>query len=87
VAARVALSVGFYRPFTKAKKLHCPMLLLICQEDGVAPPEAARKAAGLGGDKVEVHEFPINHFDIYQPPHLDEALDLMTTFLKKHLLD
>ncbi|MEE4380184.1 MAG: alpha/beta hydrolase, partial [Candidatus Competibacteraceae bacterium] len=85
ISARTALAVPLYRPVSVAAKLHCPLLMLICEQDAVAPTSAAFKVAERGGEKVEVHRFPIGHFDIYQGEHYERALALMTDFLLRSL--
>jgi len=85
VSARTALAVPLYRPVSIASQLHCPLLMLICEQDTVAPTRAAFKVAERGGDKVEVHRFPIGHFDIYQGAHYEQAQALMTDFLQRSL--
>lgn len=43
----------------------CPALLLLCEQDTVAPMAAAEKAAALM-PQSEVRRYPVGHFDIYQ---------------------
>ena len=45
VAARSALRVGFYRPGRFAPRIECPLLVVAYDDDGVAPPEPAVRAA------------------------------------------
>jgi pimeloyl-ACP methyl ester carboxylesterase len=46
VAARSAIRVGFYRPARFASHIECPLLVLAYDQDGVAPPAPAVRAAG-----------------------------------------
>jgi pimeloyl-ACP methyl ester carboxylesterase len=45
VAARSAIRVGFYRPGRFATQIRCPLLVVAYDDDGVAPPEPAVRAA------------------------------------------
>jgi pimeloyl-ACP methyl ester carboxylesterase len=84
-AARLALTLPLYRPVTEAKNLRCPMLLLVCDHDAVVPIDPALRAAEEGGPLVELHRFPVEHFEIYQGQHLERARELMVTFLRRVL--
>ena len=85
ISARTALFVSFYRPVTVAPKIRCPTLLLVCDDDSVAPASAALAVAELGGEHVELHRYPIGHFDIYHGEHRERALSDMVEFLRRHL--
>jgi len=84
VAARIALFVSLYRPVREAHRVACPLLMLVCDEDTVAPVSAALAAAGRA-PHCELHRFPIGHFDIYEGEHHERALALMTDFLRRNL--
>jgi uncharacterized protein len=45
IAARSAIRVGFYRPGRFAARIQCPLLVLAYEDDGVAPPGPAIRAA------------------------------------------
>ncbi len=85
VAARIALRVGLYRPITAAKRIGCPLLVCICNEDVVTPPAAAAKAAARA-PRGELRRYPGGHFDIYVPPLFERAVADQTAFLARHLL-
>lgn len=86
VTARTSLSIASYRPVTLARRLHCPLLLLVCDNDDVAPARAAVVVAEIGAERVEMHRFPIGHFDIYQGADFARALEVMVAFLRRHLV-
>lgn len=65
VAARVALLLPLFRPTTRAGKVACPALVQICDDDTVAPADAAAKAAKKMPEGTVKH-YPLGHFDIYQ---------------------
>ena len=65
MAARLALTLALYRPRAYASRVKCPMLILACKTDSVAPASAALAAARLAGPKAELIEYDFGHFDIY----------------------
>jgi uncharacterized protein len=81
VCARTALEVGLNRPITFAGRLACPMLMQVGSNDRVAPPEAARRTAGKAGQRAQLREYPIDHFDVYQGPWQQRALADQLDFL------
>ena len=72
-------------PGEAAKKVPCPVLLLVCEQDNLVAPDSHQRAAQALGDKAEVKTHPIGHFDIYAGAYFEEALREKLAFLKKHL--
>lgn len=64
VAARVALILPLFRPLRVAGRVRCPALIQICENDSVAPPKAADRAAAAMFD-ARVRRYPVGHFDVY----------------------
>lgn len=86
VAARIMLNVGRYRPIRDARKVRCPLLLCVCDEDQVTPPESAVKAA-LSAPQGELRRYPIGHFEIYPGQRgFETAVTDQVDFLRRHLL-
>jgi dienelactone hydrolase len=86
VSARVMLQVGTYRPVRSARKVTCPLLVCVCDEDQVTPPGPAIKAA-LAAPKGELRRYPIGHFEIYGGQRgFEQAATDQTDFLVRHLL-
>jgi pimeloyl-ACP methyl ester carboxylesterase len=65
MAARLVLYLATYRPITYVKRLPCPILILACMKDTVAPVSAALATAKKAGNKAELKQYDIGHFDIY----------------------
>lgn len=65
MTARVALHLATYRPIAHADQVPCPTLLCVCLRDSVAPASAAFALAQKLGEKAEVKQYDIGHFDIY----------------------
>lgn len=85
VAARIGLRIGVYSPGRKAKQLGCPLLVLVCGEDLITPPEpaiAAAEAAARG--ELQVYT-GLPHFQIYRGEPFERALSDQLAFLDAHL--
>ncbi len=84
VTARTALQVPRFRPITDAPRVKCPALLVVCDNDTVAPAAIALKAAARI-PKAEVVRFPVGHFDVYFNEDFERSVSAMNAFLRKHL--
>jgi pimeloyl-ACP methyl ester carboxylesterase len=84
VAARIALSAGFYRPVGEAARAQCPVLVQICTKDSVAPVPAAEEAVRRLGARGEVRRYDIGHFEPYFGAHFERSLADQVEFLTRH---
>jgi dienelactone hydrolase len=85
VAARIALTVGFYRPGARAGRIRCPLLVCVADEDLVTPPGPAALAARRA-PRGELRHYPIGHFDVYLGDAFERAVSDQLEFLGRHLL-
>lgn len=86
VAARVALRLLAYRPIRKAAAVDCPLLVAVCDEDVVTPPEAALRLA-RAAPRGELVRYPgVGHFDIYVGETFERAVVDQVAFFTEHLL-
>jgi uncharacterized protein len=85
VAARIALSVGGYRPGMKAERLPCPMLVQVADRDAVTSARAAQDAAFRATGKAEVRTYPIGHFEMFAGEAFERAVADQLHFLRRHL--
>ena len=85
VCARIAMSLGLYRPGLQADRLPCPMLVQVADRDSVAPAQAAQDAAWRATGRAEVRTYPIGHFDIYTGAPFEQAIADQLHFLRRHL--
>lgn len=85
VCARIFLRSGRYRPIEYADKVQCPVLLLVCEKDQLAPARIAYKTAEILGDKAELRKFPVSHFDVYLGKHREQSIQYQLAFFKKYL--
>ncbi len=84
VCARIMLTHQGYDPLAHAEEVQCPVLIQICDNDNLASPAGAERAANLLGDFVEVKRYPIGHFDIYFDEHFVASTDDQIEFLHRH---
>lgn len=85
VCARIGLTLGSYRPGLKSNRLTCPILILICEKDSVAPAEPARSAGRRAGGNAVVRQYPIGHFDIYVGEDFERSVAEQVEFYTEHL--
>ncbi|HUR04997.1 MAG TPA: alpha/beta hydrolase [Nonomuraea sp.] len=83
VCARTALEVALNRPGRLASRLTCPVLVQVGENDSVAPPAAARRAAARAGRHAELLTYPVDHFDVYAGPWQRQALADQLEFLSR----
>lgn len=85
VAARVGLTLWSYRPLLHARRVRCPVLLLLCDHDSVAPVAAAEKVARALGPKATVRRYPVGHFDVYGGEAFARSVSDQIAFLRQHV--
>ncbi|MDW5598344.1 alpha/beta hydrolase [Conexibacter stalactiti] len=86
VAARIALRLLAYRPIRKAAAVDCPLLVAVCDDDVVTPPEAALRLA-RAAPRGELVRYPgVGHFDIYVGETFERAVVDQVAFFTEHLL-
>jgi hypothetical protein len=85
VTARAASAEILNRAVTKMDKVGCPILVQIADRDTVTPAAASRAAAWRAKGRVEVREYPCQHFDIYVGEGRERAIADQLHFLRRHL--
>jgi uncharacterized protein len=85
ISARAAIAENRNRAITRIDRVRCPILIQIADRDAVVPPPHARAAAWRAKGKVEVREYPCEHFDIYVGEWRDRAIADQLHFLRRHL--
>jgi Dienelactone hydrolase and related enzymes len=85
ISARAALAENLNRPITRIEQVRCPILVQIADRDTVAPPPGARAAAWRAKGRVEVREYPCEHFDIYLGEWRERSIRDQLHFLRRHL--
>ena len=84
VAARIALTIGLYRPGYAARRIRCPILYCIGTRDLLCPP-ATIEAAAKRAQHAEIKRYDCGHFDIYIEPWWNSAVADQIEFLVRHL--
>jgi dienelactone hydrolase len=84
VAARSLLSVAAHRPVRRAAAIRCPILLIVAQEDTMAPTGPALRVANTA-PRAELYRSRGGHYDVYQGgiDH-DNVLRTEVEFLHRH---
>ncbi len=82
--ARLLLRFPLYRPKRSAGRIECPLLVCVCDRDGVTPPGAAVEAAERAR-RGEVAHYDGRHFDIYVDELFERAVADQTAFLERNL--
>lgn len=73
-------------PLKCAEKIKCPVLLLVCENDGIVSPLSHVRMMNILGDKVSLKSYAIGHFDIYFGEHFEKAVDDQIEFIRRVLL-
>jgi fermentation-respiration switch protein FrsA (DUF1100 family) len=84
VAARIALTIGTYRPAAKAHRIACPLLVCVATADKTTPHEPAMKVAQRA-PRGELREYDCGHFEIYDGAWFDQMVADEIAFLRRHL--
>ncbi len=84
VPARVFLEILRYHPGRRTGAIRVSTQVVVAMEDAICPPSATRKVAGrIPG--VELHDFPMGHFDPYVEPWFGRVSGIQVEFLETHL--
>lgn len=84
VRARSTLTIGFYRPWKRLKKVEVPLLIIGANRDTVAP-FVAGKITRSANPNLIVKQIDADHFDPYFEPCFPSALDPQLEFLSEFL--
>ncbi|OCB33719.1 hypothetical protein A5675_21740 [Mycobacterium malmoense] len=83
LAPRMLFALPRYREGT-AERLRMPVLMCVGDHDLQASPRfAARVASGM--KNVELHRYPVGHFDVYTGALFEEISSVQAEFLRRHL--
>jgi uncharacterized protein len=85
VAARIALTVGLYRPGAGAHRIRCPILYIAAEQDQIAPARFVYDTAKRA-PHAELKRYAGGHFDVFVPPLWDEVVAAQVEFLERHLV-
>jgi pimeloyl-ACP methyl ester carboxylesterase len=86
VAARIGLRVLAYRPVSRASDVACPLMVAICDDDAVTPPDVALRLAQAAPRGELVRYAGAGHFDVYVGETFERAVVDQVAFFTEHLL-
>lgn len=84
VAARIALQIPVNFPGRQAKNVTCPLHVVICERDTVAPPKPTQRYAAQA-PRGEVKLYDAGHFDIYVGEWFERNVADQLGFLARHV--
>jgi dienelactone hydrolase len=84
IAAANAMSIVRTTATRQVRHISAPFLVCICDQENLTNSRYAERAA-LEAPRGETRHFAAGHFDVYQPPVVEELLAEQTAFLQKHL--
>ncbi len=84
MCARGILRLAQNRPVRAAGNVTCPVLVVIAEQDNIAPVKAVRKAAGRMA-QAETLSLPVGHFDIYVGEPFETSVRAQVDFLVRTL--
>ncbi len=84
VAARSLLSFSWRRPVRRAAAIRCPILLVVAEQDTMAPVDPAVRVT-QEAPRGELYRSRGGHYDVYQGGRsFDEVLRVEVEFLHRH---
>ncbi|WP_375498088.1 alpha/beta hydrolase [uncultured Jatrophihabitans sp.] len=84
MCARGILRLARNRPVRVAAKVLCPVLVVVAEQDNIAPVASVRKAAAKM-PRSETLSLPVGHFDIYVGEPFEESVAAQVEFLRRAL--
>lgn len=84
VPARVALQVPLDSPGRRAEDVRCPLHVVVCEQDSVAPAKQTRRHVEKA-PRVEVVSYDTGHFDIYVGEWFERNVRDQLAFLARHV--
>jgi pimeloyl-ACP methyl ester carboxylesterase len=85
MCARGILRIAMNRPVRAAGKLRAPILLIVAEQDNIAPVSAVHAVARRAGQLAETESFDCGHFDIYVGEVFEKSAARQVEFLRTHL--
>ena len=84
VAARSLLSVSVHRPVRRAARIRCPILLVVAEQDSMAPVGPALSVVAKA-PQGELFRSSGGHYDVYEGgASFRSVLDVELEFLRRH---
>lgn len=84
VAAADVLGLAVTSASRQARKISAPLLVCVCDRETLIDPKYVELVARKAPRGSEAH-YDSDHFEIYHPPLVEQALADQTAFLREHL--
>lgn len=84
VPARIALQIPLAFPGRRAKDVRCPLHVVVCERDTVAPAKQTRRHVERA-PHAEVLSYDTGHFDIYVGDWFERNVTDQLAFLARHV--
>ncbi len=84
VAAADAVGLVLTSALRHARDITVPLLVCVCDRENLIDPKYVELAARRA-PRGEARHYDSDHFEIYHPPLVDQALADQTAFLREHL--
>ncbi len=85
MCARGILRIALNRPVRHADKVRCPALVVIAEQDNIAPVASVHEVVRLLGERAESLSFDCGHFDIYVGDIFATSVARQVAFLQRVL--
>ncbi|WP_341924140.1 alpha/beta fold hydrolase [Nocardioides psychrotolerans] len=85
MCARGILRIAANRPVRHAADVTCPVLLVVAEQDNIAPVASVREVARRLGDLAQTVSFDCGHFDVYVDEVFEPNVTAQVAFLEKVL--
>lgn len=85
MCARGILRIALNRPVRYAARVRCPALVVIAEQDNIAPVKSVHAVIDLLGDRAESVSFDCGHFDIYVGEVFAQSVARQVEFLRRVL--
>jgi pimeloyl-ACP methyl ester carboxylesterase len=86
MCARGVLRIALNRPVLAAKRVGCPVFVVVAEDDNIAPVKSVHEVVRRLGVRAEVLSFPCGHFDIYVGEIFEKSVTEQTEFLRRVLV-
>ena len=82
VCARLAFESESEDLLETAKKVNCPVLLLLCEKDNINSADSHEEIEAVLGNKLKIIKYPIGHFEIYTGKYFENAIKEQVSFIQ-----
>ncbi|MBE0555663.1 MAG: alpha/beta fold hydrolase [Proteobacteria bacterium] len=85
ICARILIRLDKYRPINHLRKVRCPVLLQMTNDEISLPGHHLDHARKWLGSLLEIVTYPVGHFDVYVGDGFQSSVEHQLAFFHKHL--